>query len=138
MMFALFTDLPMDEIKGLIKEDIVKAKKRLCFEMTRFVRGEEDAVEAQKMSENLFVDGGSDAPVVEIKKSSLPMGICDLLFETKLAPSKSEARRLIQGGAITFKGEKVSDFALQVTADDLSEGALLKKGKKNFIKVEIK
>ena len=137
MMFSLFTDLPMDEIKALIKEDIVKAKKRLCYEMTKFIRGEEDAVEAQKMSENLFVDGGSDAPVVEIAKGDFPMNICDLLFKTNLAPSKSEARRLIQGGAITFKGEKVTDFSMQVPASEIEGGALLKKGKKNFIKVEL-
>ena len=137
MMFALFTDLPMEEIRGLIKEDIVKAKKRLCYEMTKFVRGEEDAIEAQKMSENLFAEGGSDAPVVEVAKGDFPMNICDLLFRTKLAPSKSEARRLIQGGAITFKSEKVTDFSMQVSASDIEGGALLKKGKKNFIKVEL-
>ena len=137
MMFALFTDLPMEEIRGLIKEDIVKAKKRLCYEMTKFIRGEEDAIEAQKMSENLFAEGGNDAPVVEIPKGDFPMNICDLLFSTNLAPSKSEARRLIQGGAITFKGEKVTDFSMQVSASDIEGGALLKKGKKNFIKVEL-
>ena len=55
-----------------------------------------------------------------------------------LAPSKSEARRLIQGGAISFKNEKVSRFDLMISPEDIGEGALLKKGKKNFIKVVIK
>ena len=136
MMFALFTDVPMDEVRRLIKEDIVNAKKVLSFEITKFIRGEEDALLAQKMSENLFANGGDDAPVVEIAKTEFPMNICDLLFKTNLAPSKSEGRRLVQGGAITFKNEKVERFDLQITAEDVGEGALLKKGKKSFIKVK--
>lgn len=135
MMFALFTDVPMAEVRQMIAEDIVKAKKTLSYEVTKFIRGEQDAIEAQSMSENLFSMGGDDAPIVEIEKSELPIGICDLLFKCNLAPSKSEARRLVQGGAITFKNEKVSRFDLMISAEDIGDGALLKKGKKNFIKV---
>lgn len=137
MMFALFTDVPMDEVRRLVKEDIVKAKKVLSFEVTKFVRGEEDAVLAQNMSENLFTQGGDDAPVVEVEKAEFPMMICDLVFKCRLAPSKSEARRLIQGGAITFKNEKVAKFDIQVTAEN-ANNALIKKGKKNFIKIAVK
>lgn len=137
MMFALFTDVEMNEVKRLIQEDIVNAKKVLSFEVTKFIRGEEDAQLAQKMSENLFANGGDDAPVVEISKAEFPMNICDLLFKTNLAPSKSEARRLVQGGAITFKNERVSRFDMEISVSDIGDGALLKKGKKNFIKVKI-
>ena len=137
MMFALFTDIAMDEVKKIIAEDIVKAKKVLSFEVTKFIRGESDALLAQQMSENLFTNGGDDAPVVGVAKADLPMNICDLLFVCKLAPSKSEARRLIQGGAITFKNEKVARFDMQISAEDIGDGALLKKGKKSFIKVKV-
>ena len=136
-LLKLFTRIPLDEIESLVKEDIIKAKKRMAFEITKLVHGEEEAKIAVQMSENLFAEGGSDAPVVEVAKGDFPMNVCDLLFRTKLAPSKSEARRLIQGGAITFKGEKVTDFSMQVSASDIEGGALLKKGKKNFIKVEL-
>lgn len=141
MMFALFTDLPMNEVRQMIKEDIVSAKKTLCFEMTKFVRGEEDAISAREMSENLFTEGGDNAPIYELERNEVKEGIniCDLLFRISLAPSKSEARRLIQGGAITMAGEKVSDFSLAVTENDFENNSLLlKKGKKNFIKVVIK
>ncbi len=141
MMFALFTDEPMEKVRALIKEDIVKAKKLLCFEITKFVRGEEDAVKAREMSENLFTQGGDDAPTFEVSKEDFKDGmpICDLLFATKLAPSKSEARRLIQGGAISVKGEKISDFSLKIFEKDFENGSiLLKKGKKSFIKVVLK
>ena len=139
MVFALFTDIPMDEVKRIVAEDIVKAKKTLSFEVTKFIRGEEDAIEAQRMSENLFAQGGNDAPEFEISKSQIGngIGICDLLVLTKLCSSKGEARRMIEGGGITFKNEKVTNFALVVNASDIADGALLKKGKKSFIKVVI-
>ena len=142
MMFALFTDIPMQEIDKLIAEDIVKAKKHLCFEITKFVRGEEDAILAQKMSENLFTDGGNDAPEFEINSSELDNGISilDLLVATNLCSSKGEARKMIANGGITARGEKVTDVNLLITSHDLDENKsiLLKKGKKTFIKVVAK
>ncbi len=141
MMFALFTDIPMKEIDTLIAEDIVKAKKRLCYEITKFVRGEEDALLAQKMSENLFTEGGNNAPEFEITKAEADAGIgfLDLLVKTKLTLSKGEARKLIEGGGIALNGEKVSNTTLILKTADFDDGSiLLKKGKKSFVKVIIK
>lgn len=141
MMFALFTDIPMKEIDTLIAEDIVKAKKRLCYEITKFVRGEEDALLAQKMSENLFTEGGNNAPEFEITKAEADAGIglLDLLVKTKLTSSKGEARKLIEGGGIALNGEKVSNTTLILKTADFDDGSiLLKKGKKSFVKVVIK
>lgn len=141
MMFALFTDIPMKEIDTLIAEDIVKAKKRLCYEITKFVHGEEDALLAQKMSENLFTEGGNDAPEFEITKAEADAGIglLDLLVKTKLTLSKGEARKLIEGGGIALNGEKVSNTTLILKTADFDDGSiLLKKGKKSFVKVIIK
>lgn len=131
MMYALFTDIPMDEVRKRIKEDIVKAKKDLSFEVTKFVRGEADAIEAQRMSENLFAQGGNDAPEFECIMSEFPLDIVDALVRTGLCTSKSEARRLIEGGGVSVDGEKVSSIDAKVNS-----GALIKKGKKSFIKVK--
>ena len=141
MMFALFTDVPMSEIDELIAEDIVKAKKRLCYEITKFVRGEEDAILARNMSENLFTDGGNDAPEFELSKAELGEGISilDLLVKTKLCSSKGESRKMIDNGGISAKGEKVADVNLVIKEADFEDGSiLLKKGKKTFIKVVLK
>ena len=141
MMFALFTDVAMSEIDELIAEDIVKAKKRLCYEITKFVRGEEDAILARNMSENLFTDGGNDAPEFEISKAELGEGISilDLLVKTKLCSSKGESRKMIDNGGISAKGEKVADVNLVIKEADFENGSiLLKKGKKTFIKVVLK
>ena len=137
MMFALFTDIPMDEIKAMIKEDIVKAKKRLSYELTKFVRGEEDAKIAEKASEALFSGSGNldNVPTCHI---SLPMNLTDALFESKLVSSKSEGRRMCQQGAISINGRVEKDFAYKITENDFENGVcILKKGKKNFMKLEI-
>lgn len=141
MMFALFTDIPMAEIDSIISEDIVKAKKRLCYEITKFVRGEEDAILAQNMSENLFTDGGNDAPEFELNKAEVENGISivDLLVKTALCTSKGESRKMIANGGISAKGEKVIDPNLILTLTDFEDDSLLlKKGKKTFIKVVLK
>ena len=129
------------DYKQLIAENIVTAKKRLCFEITKFVRGEEDALLAQKMSENLFTDGGNDAPEFELSVSELGDGISilDILVKTKLCSSKGESRKMIDNGGISAKGEKVTDVNLVITKEDFEENSLLlKKGKKTFIKVVLK
>ena len=129
----------MAEIDAIIKEDIVKAKKRLCYEITKFVRGEEDAILAQNMSENLFTDGGNDAPEFDIGLAEFDKGvsILDLLVQTKLCQSKGEARRMIDNGGINAGGEKVTDANLVLNASNLDENKtiLLRKGKKTSIKV---
>ncbi len=131
MMFALFTDIAMDEVRSKIKNNIVEAKKELSFEVTKFVRGEADAIEAQRMSENLFTQGGNDAPEFECILSEFPLDIVDALVRTGLCSSKSEARRLIEGGGVSVDGEKISSIDAKVNS-----GALIKKGKKSFIKVK--
>lgn len=141
MMFALFTDVPMQEIDEMIAKNIVMAKKRLCYEITKFVRGEDDAILAQKMSENLFTDGGNDAPIFELSKAEAENGISilDLLVRTNLCQSKGEARKMIGNSGITAKGEKVTDSNLVLHETDFEDDSmLLKKGKKTFIKVVLK
>ena len=138
MMFALFTDIPMAEIDALIQEDIVKAKKRLCYEITKFVRGEEDAKNAQVASENLFNGGANldNVPTYNLDKSQLPISLVDLVAASKLVSSKSEGRRMIEQGAVSVNGEVKKEFNMPVTENHFEDNILLlKKGKKNFIKV---
>lgn len=138
MLLKLFTRIPLDEIHQLVSTDIIKAKKVMAYEVTKLVHGQDEAEKAMNMAQSLFSDGGDDAPVVQVEKSELPMGICDLMLRCSLVSSKGEARRLVQGGGVMFKGQKVSDFAQSITAADLQDGALLKKGKKSFVKVQVK
>lgn len=143
MMFALFTDIPMKEVRNLIKQDIVNAKKVLSFEITKFVRGEEDALIAQEASKALFNGEGNldNVPTYEISKKDFENGllIVDIAVNSKLISSKSEGRRLIEQNGLFLNNEKVSTFDQKLTKDDFKdEFALLKKGKKSFIKLIIK
>ena len=55
-----------------------------------------------------------------------------------LAPSKSEARRLVMQGGVALDGEKITDPKAMLTREALSNEPVLKKGKKNFYKIIIK
>lgn len=138
MMFALFTDIPMSEVKKLIAEDIVKAKHRMAYEICKFVRGEEDAIIAQKASFEVFAGTGvsADMPTIKLSRAEFgeEMNICELCERTKICTSRSEARRLIEQGGITMDGERVSDYRLMVKA---KQETILKKGKKIFVKIVV-
>ena len=139
MMFALFTDIPMDEIRELIKADIVKSKKRLAYEITKFIRGEADAIEAEKMSNNLFASNSvdkSNAPTVTLDMSTPTIGVLDLLFNAKFVSSKGEARRLIEQKGISMDGVIILDPTIQIDSNKLKDGILFKKGKKNFLLIK--
>lgn len=141
MMFALFTDIPMDEIRELIKADIVKSKKRLAYEITKFIRGEADAIEAEKMSNNLFASNSvdkSNAPTVTLEISTPTIGVLDLLFNAKFVSSKGEARRLIEQKGISMDGVIILDPTIQIDSNKLKDGVLFKKGKKNFLLIKSK
>ena len=53
MMFALFTDIPMNEVDDMLAKDFIDAKKKLCYEITKFVRGKEDADKAVEATNSL-------------------------------------------------------------------------------------
>ena len=75
-------------------------------------------------------------PTTTLSAEDVPVDIVTLLVKTGLAPSKSEARRLVQQNSVSVNNEKVTDIAASYTADDLSgDGLMLKKGKKVFHRV---
>lgn len=139
LMFALFTDLPMNEIRSLIKEDIVKAKETLSFEMTKFIRGEKDAIEAREATHALFKGGQNldNVPTLVLNKSDLnTKPLVDIVTEGKLCASKSESRRMIENGGITIDDQKIVDIKKTITEADLTENyVIVRKGKKNYLKV---
>lgn len=139
LMFALFTDLPMNEIRSLIKEDIVKAKETLSFEMTKFIRGEKDAIEAREATHALFKGGQNldNVPTLILTKSDLnAKPLVDIVTEGKLCASKSESRRMIENGGISIGEQKIVDIKKTITEADLTENyVIVRKGKKNYLKV---
>ncbi len=141
MMFALFTDIPMEEVRSMIKTDIVASKKRLAFEITKFIRGEADAIEAENMSKNLFASNSinkDNAPTIELDIAESTIGVLDLLLNAKFVTSKGEARRLIEQKGLSMDGETITDPFMQIAKEDLIDGKLFKKGKKNYLLIKSK
>lgn len=139
MMFAIFTDVPMAEVRELIKTDIVGAKKRMAYEITKFIRNEQDAIDAQNMSENLFNGSQNmdNAPTVTLKASDVAdtTPVLDLLVQVEFVKSKGEGRRLIDQKGISMNNEVITNAFATISKAELTEGVLFKKGKKNFIKI---
>ena len=137
----MLTFLPLEQIDEMDKwegSQLNTAKEILAFELTKLVHGEEEARKAQDAAKALFVGGGdmSNVPSTALEAGALTdgaIGILDLMLACKLAPSKKEARRLIEQGGVELDGQKVTDVYTAVTADQLSgDGVMIKKGKKVF------
>ena len=129
------------DIKELCKKDIREAKKILAFEVTKLVHGEEEALKAQKTAEELFSNKGAseNMPSIELSRDLLNINIIDLLVESKLVASKSEARRLIEQSGISINQEKISSVEQVITDKDLTDNSLIiQKGKKVFLKIIFK
>ena len=134
-LFKILTYLPLNEIENIMSGDIRLAKRKLAFEITKLVHGEEEAKKAEETAKALF-NGGVDlenAPEIIIDEY---MPISDVIVKAGFANSKGEARRLVEQGGIIVNGERVQSFNKLLTAEDFQKGyMLLKKGKKNFVKV---
>ena len=137
----MLTDLPLEQIDEMDKWEgaqLNTAKEILAYELTKLVHSEEEAVKAQDAARALFSQGGDKAnmPTTTLTDGDLTDGavaVLDLMLKCGLAPSKKEARRLVEQGGVEANGVKVTDITRVFTADELSgEGVILKKGKKVY------
>ena len=142
---ALLTFLPMEEVRrlgALEGSEINKAKEILAYEVTKIVHGEEEAQKAKEAAIALFSGGlnGGSIPTTNMEKAKFENGfdILDLLVEVKLAPSKSEARRLVQQGGVKVQEQKIDTIEHLVKLEHFSEDKLLiQKGKKAFHQIQL-
>ena len=139
----MLTFLPLEQIDEMDRwegSQLNKAKEILAYELTKLVHGEEEAKRAEEAAKALFVGGGdmSNVPATQLTAEDLTdgaIGVLDLMVKCKLAPSKKEARRLVEQGGVEVNGQKVAGATAAYTADDLAgEGLMIKKGKKVFHK----
>ena len=119
----LFTKLPLKEIEKLStlrNEEINEAKKILAYEVTKLVRGKEDADEAIEIAENIFSSNKIDARLPNISEKKLKLQdniftILDAIEKLKLVKSRSEIKRLIKSNGIRVNDElyKDNNFSLK-------------------------
>ena len=142
----MLTFLPLEQINEMDKWEgaqLNTAKEILAYELTKLVHGDEEADKAQAAAKALFAQGGisENMPTSEFTAEEIGEGIAilDLMVKTKLAPSKGEARRLVQQGGVMVNEEKVTAFDRTFTvADFQNTDFIIKKGKKTFHRVVVK
>lgn len=154
----IFTFLTREEISALAEEHAQNPgarpmQKRLARELTCMVHSEADYEAALQASQILFSNQAKEAlhnldektlldvfegvPTFEVEKGKIEAGIPLLDFlavETKVMPSKGEARKMTQAGAVSINKEKVQDINAVIDASSLLNGKyiLAQKGKKNY------
>jgi tyrosyl-tRNA synthetase len=139
----LLTFVPIDEIEqmeALSGSELNAVKERLAFEVTAVIHGKTEAEKAQQAAKALFGTGASDEnmPSTVLSEADLTDGtinLLELLVITKLAPSKSEARRLVEQGGVAVNDAKAVLTELEIGANVIKQGVIIKKGKKAFHKV---
>lgn len=136
----LLTFMELDEIDELTKhcdERMNEAKKRLAYEVTKLIHGEEAANEAQAQANAAFGGSAEDMPSVTL---SLPLGtlVADMMTAAGVCTSKSEARRLIDGGGVKIGEDKVTGATDTLSKYVSGSEFVLHKGKKVHLRVVLK
>ena len=142
----MLTFLPLSQIEEMDQwegSQLNKAKEILAFELTKLVHGEEEAAKAQESARALFSKGvAADMPTSELTEEDFTDGTIDMisvLCKSGLVQSRSEGRRAIEQGGVTLENEKVTDVKAVFGKDTFAgDGAVVKRGKKNFRKVILK
>ncbi len=138
----IYTLLSREQIDRLGVESVSNpsdraAQKALAYEVTKLVHGNERAESAKKVTEVLF---GNNRDVTQLDQDQLNLlsqeiptialgTLGDKLVEAGVVDSKGEYRRLLEGGAISVNGEKISEDR------EITEISLVKKGKNSFVLV---
>ena len=135
----MLTFLPLEEIEKMEAwegSELNKAKEILAYELTALVHGEEEAKKAEASAKAIFSTGSAEnmpsAEVAAADRTEGGMELIGLLVQAGLAATRSEARRAIEQGGVSVDGEKVTDIKAVVPVTD---GMVLKKGKKSFKKI---
>ena len=140
----MLTFLPLEQIDEMDKwegSQLNRAKEILAYELTNLVHGEEEAKKAEEAAKALFAGGGNleNMPTATLTDEQFmedKIDILGILVAGGLAASRSEARRAVEQGGVSVKGEKVADIKKTYTKDEIAaEEFIVKKGKKNFKKI---
>ncbi|MCP1109762.1 tyrosyl-tRNA synthetase [Lachnospiraceae bacterium PF1-21] len=140
----MLTFLPIEQINEMDSWEgaqLNRAKEILAYELTALVHDEEEAKKAEASAKAIFTSGvAAEMPTTTLTDEDFTDGEIDILtmlVKSKMVPSKGEARRNVQQGGVSVDGEKVEDIAKSFTKEELSgDGVVIKKGKKNFHKMQ--
>lgn len=138
--FELATLVSLQEIKvvekGLKAKTLhpMKAKKRLAREIVSLYHNKKAAENAEKEFKRTVQLGEPPANVKEVRLTPSSLSPIDLLDKTGLASSRSQAKKLIEQGAVEVNEEKVKNTKLMIKIND---GDIIKVGKRRFVKIKV-
>ena len=141
----MLTFLPLEQIDEMDTwqgEQLNKAKEILAYELTKMVHGEQEAEKAQNTARTLF-SGAADhehMPSTQLDAALVKDGAVGLLaamVAAGLCGSNREARQLVQQGGVLVDGEKITDPKAVLATEKLTEGVVIKKGKKVYHKITL-
>jgi len=132
--FILTTDIAEDEARALVEKDVVEAHRVYGREIVKMYHGEAAVNDAAARYNTVAAGAIPDAmDTAEITPSDDgTVGVCDLVRLCGLAPSNSEARRLVQGKGIKIDNVVVSDPQARIPCAD---GMVVSRGKNKFVRV---
>ncbi len=135
LAFELLTFVPMIEIQRALKnlENPMVFKKQLAFEIVKLQLGATKAQKAQEEFEHVFQK--KQLPIdhiliYDIKEKTI--SLVDLLTKSRLALSRSEAKRLIEQGGVDIDGKEIRDKQYEIK---ITDGMIIRVGKRKFIKI---
>ena len=143
----MLTFLPLEQIDEMAEWKDAKlntAKEILAYELTKMVHGEEEAEKAKNSARALFggsADNADDIPTTVLSEEDLSydgIDILTLLVKSELCTNNSDARRNIQQGGVSVDDARENNVKRFFTRDELLNGFLLKRGKKNYKKIILK
>ncbi len=126
LAFELLTEVDLTNIEKLTKENPLREKKRLAFEIVKLLWGEENAKKSESKFEKSFQEKTPDfEEKIEIKDS-----LIETISQIKTINSFSQAKRLIREGAVDINGKTIKDIKYKIKGNEK-----IKVGKKVFVKV---
>ncbi|MBW7841868.1 MAG: tyrosine--tRNA ligase [Ignavibacterium sp.] len=136
--FELATNISnnrLEELKAQLNDKNINPrdlKRELARTLVTMYHNQEAAESAQKEFDNIFINKGLPDEIEEFSiGNNKEINILDLIVLVNFAPSKGEARRLVQQGGVSIDGEKINDSHQIIF---LKSGMILKVGKRKFIK----
>ncbi len=141
--YELLTDKKSQEMEQ-IKKDLksgqahpMKVKMDLAYFFVERFHGFHSAEKAKENFKNVFSFGKVPDDIRERKVAPAEdFWVCYLICKVGFSPSTSEARRLIQGGAVEINGEKIKDSNLKINLK-LGDKFTLKAGKRRFVQIKV-
>jgi tyrosyl-tRNA synthetase len=129
--FEILTNTSMQEVSEIENsiesgENPMELKKKLALTITSELKGTDAGSKAQEYFETVFQKKSIETDIKEISLKENEYELLDLMIETKLAPSKSQGRRLVEQNAVSIDDEKITDWQKHI---NLTQPIIIKVGK---------